>query len=237
MRQVTDHRLDNPALTSLTGPHARFAERRGRVLRYPREVSWFVALPDDPVAADWEDLAALAGPGSRALLPASAAVPPDGWDVEWRLEGFQMVLDDHDDACEVPHQEVLRLGAADVPEMLALAERTRPGPFHARTIDLGAYYGIRRGGELVAMAGERLRPPGWAETSAVCTAATHRGQGLAARLVRAVAAGARSRGDRSFLHVTADNTGAVRLYESLGFRVRRRTAFTMVRVPAPARGT
>ncbi|WP_217242470.1 GNAT family N-acetyltransferase [Streptomyces sp. AC555_RSS877] len=234
MRQVTDHRLDNPALTSLTGPHARFAECRGRVLRYPREVSQFVALPDAPVPADWEDLATLAGPGNRALLPASAAVPPAGWDVEWRLEGLQMVLEDHDDA-SFPYQEVLRLGSADVPEMLALAERTRPGPFHARTIELGAYYGIRRGGELVAMAGERLRPPGWAETSAVCTTAAHRGQGLAARLVLAVAADARSRGDRSFLHVTADNTRAVRLYESLGFRVRCRTAFTMVRVPAPAR--
>ncbi|MEU7467525.1 GNAT family N-acetyltransferase [Streptomyces sp. NPDC044984] len=230
MQQVIDDQLDNPALTSLTGPHARFAERRGRVLRYLPEVSPFAALPDAPEPGDWEDLAALAGPGNRALLPAMTVAPPAGWDVEWRLEGFQMVLED-DDAF-VPDQEVLRLGVADVPEMLALVERTRPGPFHARTIDLGAYYGIRRGGELVAMAGERLRPPGWVETSAVCTAAAHRGRGLAARLVLAVAAGARSRGDRSFLHVTADNTRAVRLYESLGFRVRRRTAFVMVRVPS-----
>jgi GNAT superfamily N-acetyltransferase len=79
--------------------------------------------------------------------------------------------------------------------MLDLVARTRPGPFLARTPHLGTYLGIRRGGALVAMAGERMRPPGWTEISAVCTDPAHRGQGLAARLVRAVALVVRERGD------------------------------------------
>ena len=37
------------------------------------------------------------------------------------------------------------------------------------------------------MAGERLRPAGWSEISGVCTDEAVRGQGLAGRLVRAVA--------------------------------------------------
>jgi predicted GNAT family acetyltransferase len=82
------------------------------------------------------------------------------------------------------------------------------------------------------MAGERLHPPGWTEISAVCTDPDHRGQGLATRLVRAVAAGIRDRGDTPFMHASAANTGAIRLYESIGFTLRRRSAFLLVRTPA-----
>ena len=83
------------------------------------------------------------------------------------------------------------------------------------------------------MAGERLRPPGFTEISAVCTDAGHRGQGLAARLVRAVAAGIRARGDTPFLHTAGTNTDAIRLYLRLGFEIRRHTTFAVVRSPAP----
>ena len=127
--------------------------------------------------------------------------------------------------------EAVRLTAADVPEMLDLIARTRPGPFRPRTIEMGVYLGIRRDGRLVAMAGERLHPPGWTEISAVCTDPAFRRRGLATRLVRAVAAGIRARGETPFLHAAADNTEAIRLYESLGFRLRREVMFGTVRVP------
>ena len=153
------HPLDNPVRSSLAGPHARFAERRGRVLRYP----------------------------------------------------------------------------ADVPEMLDLAGRTQPGPFLARTVEMGTYLGIRRGGTLVAMAGERLHPPGWTEISAVCTDESWRGLGLASRLVQAVAAGILARGEAPFLHALATNVTAIRLYEELGFRLRRDVVFTVARIPAARR--
>jgi predicted GNAT family acetyltransferase len=116
--------------------------------------------------------------------------------------------------------------------MLDLVRRTRPGPFEKRTYLLGGYLGIRRGGALVAMAGERMHPPGWTEISAVCTDPAQRGQGLAARLTLAVAAGIRDRGDVPFLHTGADNAPAIRLYEVLGFTLRRETSFDVVR---PAR--
>ncbi|GAA2237453.1 GNAT family N-acetyltransferase [Streptomyces nogalater] len=222
------HVLDNPALASLTGPHARFAERRGRVLRYPVDVSPWLALPDDPDERDWADLAALAGPGAEVPLPGFGGRVPAGWEVTFRLEGVQLVDDALDTA---PDPEAVRLGPADVPEMLDLVARTRPGPFLPRTVELGTYLGIRRDGALVAMAGERLHPPGWTEISAVCTDPAVRGQGLATRLIRAVAHGIRERGETPFLHTSAGNTGAIRLYESLGFRLRRRTVFLEARAP------
>jgi ribosomal protein S18 acetylase RimI-like enzyme len=221
------HPLDNPALASLTGPHAHFAERRGRVLRYPVDVSPWLALPDEPDADDWADLAALVGPGEELALPGFGGQLPAGWDVTLSLDGVQFVLD----GPAAPDPEAVPLGPADVPEMLDLVERTRPGPFLPRTPELGTYLGIRRGGALVAMAGERLHPPGWTEISAVCTDPDFRGEGLAGRLTLAVAHGIRTRGETPFLHTAAGNAAAIRLYESLGFRLRRGTTFLFARVP------
>lgn len=222
------HPLDNPVWSSLAGPHARFAQRRGNALRYPADVSPFAALPEQPDAADWADLAALAGPGAVVALVGMRVPPPAGWTVRPVGEGVQLV-----DACVEagPDAEAVRLGPADVAEMLDLAARTRPGPFLPGTGELGVYLGIRRGGALVAMAGERLHPPGWTEISAVCTDERWRGRGFASRLVRVLVAGIRARGETPFLHALASNTGAIGLYEALGFRLRRTTVFSAVRVP------
>ncbi|QIB48566.1 GNAT family N-acetyltransferase [Streptomyces aureoverticillatus] len=223
------HPLDNPGHASLTGPHARFAERRGRVVRYPHDVSPWLGIPAEPDAADWADLAAFAGPGGQVPLPGVTADVPDGWELTFDITGVQLV--DDGGLAAAPDAEAVRLGPGDVPEMLALVARTEPGPFRERTIELGTYLGIRHEGTLIAMAGERLHPPGWTEISAVCTDPAHRGQGLASRLVLAVAYGIRERGETPFLHTAARNTGAIRLYESLGFRLRRHIPFRAARVP------
>jgi ribosomal protein S18 acetylase RimI-like enzyme len=221
------HPLDNPAYASLTGPHAHFAVHRGRALRYPADVSPFIALPDNPDAQDWADLAALVGPGEVVPL-VGAGEPPAGWEIAFLGSGVQLV---DESVVASPDEEAIRLTTADVPEMLALIDRTKPGPFLPRTIELGTYLGFRRHGALIAMAGERLHPPGWTEISAVCTDAAYRGQGLGTRLVHAVAHGIRQRGDTPMMHAAADNINAIRLYESLGFRLRRKVTFQAVRVP------
>ncbi|MCI3225331.1 GNAT family N-acetyltransferase [Streptomyces sp. NP-1717] len=226
------HPLDHPVLAGLTGPHARFAERRGRVLGYRPEVSTWLALPEEPAARDWADATHLVGADGTATLAGTAVVPPDGWEITFQVDGVQLV-DESVDA--VYDEEAVVLGPADVPEMLDLVERTRPGPFRPRTVELGTYLGVRRDGELVAMAGERMRPPGWTEISAVCTAPGYRGQGLGGRLVLALAAGIKERGETPFIQAAVENESAVRLYEALGFRLRRRIPFLGIRVPEPSR--
>jgi ribosomal protein S18 acetylase RimI-like enzyme len=220
--------LDDPVRSALTGPHAHLAQRRGRILRYPPDLLRFITIPDPPRAQDWADVAALVGP-RQAPVAGVIVAPPAGWQVTDAGVGLQLVEDRVDARFD---DEVSPLGPAHLPEIREFVARNRNGRrFLPRTLELGPYLGIRRGGALVAMAGERLRPAGWTELSAVCTEVAHRRQGLAARLVRALVAGARARGDQVFLHVRADNPGAIILYEQLGFRVRRPISMAVALIP------
>jgi ribosomal protein S18 acetylase RimI-like enzyme len=225
MPSADESPLDNPAYAALCGAHARFAQVRGRARRYPLDVAPFLALPASPSAQDWRDAAGLLAPGTNAAVVYSAAELPDGWRAVAAFDLVQMV---GERVTGADCAEAIPLGAADVPEMLELVAETEPGPFLNRTIELGDYLGFRRDGVLVAMAGERLRVDGWTEISAVCTKPGYRGEGLASRLMGALVAGIQLRAQRAFLHVLANNTGAIRLYEELGFRVRQTATLTVV---------
>jgi ribosomal protein S18 acetylase RimI-like enzyme len=222
--------LDNPVWSSLTGPHAGLAEIYGQARRYPDDLALFGALPDNPGRRAWNDLAELAGAGTRIGLIGEALEVPSGFEVGFRGAGVQLVATGA--LAAEGSTEPMVLTDADQPEILELVERTAPGPFRPHTNRLGSYLGLRRHGRLVAMAGERLRPAGWTEISAVCTDPAWRGQGLGTLLVRAVAAGILERGERPLMHTAAENLVAIRLYESLGFRVRRTVSIIGVRARA-----
>jgi GNAT superfamily N-acetyltransferase len=217
--------LDNPVYAALCGAHARFAQVRGRARRYPVDVAPFLALPEPPSAQDWRDAAGLVSPGTYAAIRYSSAELPDAWRA---VDTFDLVQMIGERVTGVDCSEAIPLGVTDVPEMLELVTQTEPGPFLTRTIELGNYLGIRCDGTLVAMAGERFRLDGWTEISAVCTKPDHRGRGLASRLMGALIAGIQLRSQRAFLHVLSTNTGAIRLYEELGFRVRQTATLTVV---------
>jgi ribosomal protein S18 acetylase RimI-like enzyme len=185
-------------------------------------------VADESSAADWAEAARLTAPGGAGLFVRLGVGPPADWEILVAREGVQLVADDLDPAAD---PEAVALTAADGPEMLELTDRTKPGPFLPGTVELGGYLGIRRKGRLVAMAGQRMRPPGFAEISAVCTDEGWRGHGFAARLTRAVAAGIVARGETPFLHAAADNVNAIRLYKSLGFTHRRDVTFVVARPP------
>ncbi|MEU4893059.1 GNAT family N-acetyltransferase [Streptomyces sp. NPDC044780] len=229
-----DLALDDPVGQSLGGRHAHLARRLGRAATYVADVATFSAVSTDPDAGEWADLAGLLGPGALADMFSCPAVPPPDWEPVFRLEGRQLIWPGRGRPGHPPVEpdsQVLELDADSTPEMLDLVARTQPGPFWPRTHELGTYLGIRVNGTLVAMAGERLRPPGWTEISAVCTAPEARGRGHAARLVSALAARIVARGERPFLHVAETNTGAIALYERLGFKTRKQVTFRGFRTP------
>ena len=226
---TSEHPLDNPAWHSLGGVHASLADSNDGARRYRKGISVFAAI-EQPDERGWQALAALLGPGKSGVLFRTDSIgePPEGWQVPGRGLAHQMTLEAATPADDTP---IVRLTTDDVPQMLALTALTKPGPFLAGTIELGPYWGVFEGDTLVAMAGERNRPPGWSEISAVCTHPSAQGRGLGGALTMHVARTVLERGDRPFLHVAVTNENARRVYERLGFTTRVMTEFAGVRTP------
>jgi predicted GNAT family acetyltransferase len=87
-------------------------------------------------------------------------------------------------------------------------------------LSLGAFWGVKVEGRLVAMAGERMKQPGYTELSGVCAHPEFRGTGLGRLLSVFVANQIFARGEIPYLHAFSTNAGAIRLYESIGFSLR-----------------
>ena len=217
--------LDRPVWASLRHqPRWGLGDERAR--RFKADINRFAATPDE----EDENLAALAElvqPGDDAvyLLQVPRIALPAALEAVKEAAGVQMLAVRRlavDDGMQL-------LGEGDAADMLALATLTEPGPFPARTPTMGRFVGMRVEGQLVAMAGERLRFPGHVEVSGVCTHPDFRGRGLARRLSAAVTAEIQRRGEQPFLHAWATNTAAIALYESLGFEVRTAVNVALLR--------
>jgi ribosomal protein S18 acetylase RimI-like enzyme len=211
------HLLDKPIWTALATRQAHFAQGGERARRFPADVSPFVVARDDTAAAIADAVALIPAGDDVSLLEAAPPAAPPGI-AETRMLCLQMVWDRFAPGEE--RLDITPLGEADAAEMLALATLTRPGPFRARTHTMGRFLGVREGGKLIAMAGERLHAPGFHEISAVCTHPDFRGRGLGAALMRKVGERMIAEGDQPFLHTYASNATAIALYSKLGFTVR-----------------
>ena len=217
--------LDNPFWSSLATRHAGIALGGTLARRYPAAVSPIAALPGvgpANVAAlealvEIHDDVGMAGPFVPEL--------PRNWETLHESRLTQMV---RADASPLPEGDVdaSTLRAPDVPEILALIGLAKPGPFRSRTIELGTYLGIREGGRLVAMAGERTWAGNAREVSAVCTHPDAQGRGYARALIGRVINRMLRRGQTPFLHVRSTNTRAIEIYRSLGFV--RRTEYPLL---------
>lgn len=219
------HPLDRPVWSALSGRQSALAIAEGSALRFAPEYGLFAAMPDDAPDSLTDLSALIAAHGDVALVESGGPPPIPGVVVRSSAVCWQMVAQEPNPVGQ-PAFAVEDLTEADVPQMLVLATLTAPGPFFARTHQLGRFVGVKVGGQLVAMAGERMRPPDHTEVSGVCTHPDHRGRGYAAGLMLEVAARIRARGEVPFLHSYAHNTGAIALYQALGFDFRRELIMT-----------
>ncbi len=226
------HPLDRPVWSALASRQRGLSLGDGRARRFAPEYGPFGAAVD--LEPESIALVVALGPPGVALVETTPVAPPPGARVITQAEVCQMIAEGF--APGDPTAEAAALGAAplgddDAAEMQALTALTQPGPFSTRTHQLGDFFGIRHGAALAAMAGERMQPDGFCEVSGVCTHPNWRGRGYAAGLTRLMAGRIAARGEIPFLHVMATNSGAIRVYETLGF-VLRRTLILTVLAPA-----
>jgi predicted GNAT family acetyltransferase len=220
--------LDRPIWSALRSRQAMFAVGDEQALRFHSDVEPFAAARDDSP----ESIAALGKllppKGEFVVLLQTTGSPcPAGAVIEATTPGVQLVLDKL--VRPTGAARIEELSDADTPAMIELAALTKPGPFLARTHQLGTFWGVKENGRLIAMAGERMKLAGFTEVSGVCTHPDFRGRGLAAQLSYLVAADILKRGETPFLHAYASNDAAIRVYEALGFKLRTPMVVTVLR--------
>jgi predicted GNAT family acetyltransferase len=223
----SSHPLDHPIWTALTTTQQALAEGDARARRYPTEVTPFADMPDLS-AENFAALGALMSPTDIAVLFTLEAVKaPAEFKVTLADTGEQLI----GTPIETPANgvDIVTLGVDDVPAMIELTTLTKPGPFYARTHELGTFLGIRVDGQLVAMAGERMKPAQYTEMTAVCVHPSHRGRGYGQMLLSAVSRQIVSRGEIPFLHVFTSNHSAIALYRRQGMEIRRRLHVTVLK--------
>jgi GNAT superfamily N-acetyltransferase len=219
------HPLDHPIWFALTSTQSRLAQGNALVRRYPPALAPFAALSELSREC-FGALRELMLPSEQAVLFTLEPVTLSaGFKIALVTTGEQMI--------GMPAQmatsaEIVRLGAADAPAMVELANLTKPGPFTLRTHELGTFFGIRADGQLVAMTGERMKPAQYTEITAVCVHPDYRGRGYAQMLLSAVSRQIVARGETPFLHVFSDNTAAIALYRRQGMDIRRRLHVTVL---------
>jgi GNAT superfamily N-acetyltransferase len=222
--------LDHPIWYSLTTTHKYLALGTGLARRYPSDIGPLSALRE-PTPEAYAELAALTPAGDIVVLFLDdKPSPPIGWELIRDGKLVQMLCPSEPNVPTIDHP-ILPLGPSDFPEMIDLATLTEPGPFRARTAELGSFLGVRVDGRLAAMAGERLAPTGSTEISAVCTRPEFRGRGYAQALVAQSTRNIRAKGKMAFLTSFENNTSAVRVYQRLGFYVRHTFELAVLRPP------
>lgn len=230
MGNVRGDLLDGWTWSALTTVHASLAEGDDLARRYPAAIGPLAGMREQSEDAYCSLAGLLQGRGHGVLFLAEPPRVPVGWSIarEWVIE--QRVASGA--IPEVDGVVVEKLNHGDVAEMVALARMVAPGPFEERTIELGGYVGVRDpvSGRLVAMAGQRTALTGFREVSAVCTHPDHRGRGYARALTAHVGRAIAARGETPFLGVNITNEGAKRVYERLGFAVRR-TVYGVAVIP------
>ena len=224
------HPLDHPIWTALTTRQQALAEGGDHARRYPIAIAPFADMAEISPRGFASLGAMMLGSEIAVLFTPDAVTAPAEFKVLLAETGEQMT----GMPAEVPagNVEILTLGVADVPDMMALTALTKPGPFSARTHELGTFLGIRVGGELVAMAGERMRPADYTEITAVCVHPAHRGRGYGQILLSAVSRQILARGEIPFLHLFTSNASALALYRRQGMEIRRRLHVTVLQKQA-----
>jgi GNAT superfamily N-acetyltransferase len=214
-------KLDNPVWYSLSETHREFAIDYKYIKFYdPAYCPFGGSLQNVNVAAPIAEYAKLTD--SFFVVGEKPGVHDP---VQFRNELVcnQMVIE-HRPAIVIK-ENIVKLAHEHAQDLSQIVNLVQPGYFKSKTSWLGDYYGIFKDGKLVAVTGERMKMNEYTEVSAVVTHPDHTGQGYAGQLVTHTLHSIFDQNRKPYLHVAETNTGAVRLYEKLGFVTRRKISF------------
>ncbi|MGN7721185.1 GNAT family N-acetyltransferase [Chitinophaga sp. 22620] len=216
--------LDNPAWNALTSEHQEFAVGGGLAKRYRPDIVSFTAFAE-PVAEAAASLDPFMAAGEQFFIIGDLPPLPAGWEVKNDLVCLQMV---YNATATIPVSSGIQpLEEKHAQEMYDLVQLVQPGYYLLNTHRMGHYYGIRQEGQLVAIAGERMRTGRFTELSAICTHPGFTGRKYAQQLIAHLVNSNLAAGKIPFLHVSEKNERAIGLYEHMGFTTRRKISFRL----------
>jgi ribosomal protein S18 acetylase RimI-like enzyme len=221
-----DHKLDNPAWYSLSESHTNFSVDYGGIKFYHPDYCPFggfeagnsIAEHIDAYSAMVDDFFVV---GEKPALSTHVQLKKE-------LVCLQMVCPGSIN--EVITDTITILTHEHAAALSQLINLVQPGYFKPKTALLGNYYGIFKNGKLIAVSGERMRMHDFVEVSAIVTHPDHTGQGYAKQLIAHTVNNITDQHKTAYLHVVETNTGAIKLYEKLGFTTRRKISFWNISV-------
>lgn len=214
--------LDNPVWYALTETQHTYSLSLGEYKFYQPAYGPFGACLTGSLQGD-----SLAAYGQLTndffIVGNKPSVTPDGLQLTNELVCKQMLVTERIDATYT--DDIILLNEEHRQELIDLVNLVQPGYFKEKTAELGDYFGIVKAGKLIAVTGERMKMNRYTELSAVVTHPEHLGKGYARQLVSFVTNKIFDENKTPFLHVAATNTGAIKLYEKLGYQTKQEMMF------------
>ena len=214
------NKLDNPVYNSLLETHNRFAISYDNAKFYHPDYCAFGGFIGTTISSQLLEY---------ALLSDDFYVVGDKPDFNNNLTIVrelicnQMILEKPvENKIDV---SIISLNKDHAEDLFELVNKVQPGYFKSKTNEMGSYYGIYMDGNLIAAAGERMKMNEFTELSAIVTHLEHTGKGYATQLIAYLTDKIFSEGKTPYLHVANTNLNAIKLYEKLGFTIRRKISF------------
>lgn len=216
-----ENKLDNPVWNSLCESHEEFTlDYNGTKFYNPDYCPFGGFIELDSTLESVDKYASLC---ENFFIVGKKPKISDTLKINKELVCLQMVIQEKPQITF--NNEIIKLTNAHSEELFSLVNLVQPGYFKSKTFLLGSYYGIFNNGKLVSIAGERMKMNNFTEVSAIITHPDHTGKGYAKQLTSYVVNTIFDEGKTPFLHVVESNTGAIKLYEKLGFVTRRKMSF------------
>lgn len=215
---IDEYKLDNPVWFSLSETHKDFAIEYGDIKFYHPDYCPFGGFINGEnttkAITEYSKLT------SSFYSIGQKPIVPNELQLKGELICHQMII--YDPIISKFEDTIIPLGETQLENLLELVQIVYPEYFKKKTYTLGNYYGIYKNDTLVAVTGERMQMDGYIEVSAVITHPDHLGKGYAKQLVAHTVNTILSQNKIPFLHVAESNTGAIQLYEKLGFKTRKK---------------